>query len=49
MWDTASTWPNEQRHVYAQDLNQGNPGPQAECVNLTTRPQGRPLNVLILK
>ncbi|XP_070371738.1 biogenesis of lysosome-related organelles complex 1 subunit 5 isoform X5 [Equus asinus] len=27
MWDATSMWPDEQRHVHAQDLNQRNPGP----------------------
>ena len=43
MWDAASAWLDEQRHVRTQDSNQQNTGPPAvERVNLTTRPQGQP-------
>ena len=46
MWDAASAWPDEQRHVHAQDLNQRNTGPPAaERANLTSRPRGQPLGV----
>ena len=50
MWGAAPAWPDEQRHVHAQDPNQWNPGPPAaERANLTTRPQGQPPDFLILR
>ena len=43
MWDAAPAWPNEQRHVHAQDPNQQNTRlPATEHRNLTTRPWGQP-------
>ena len=43
MWDAASAWSDQQRHVRAQDSNRRNTGPPvAERANLTTRPQGQP-------
>ena len=48
MWDAASAWPDEQCHARTQDSNRRNTGPPAaERANLTTRPRGQPL-VLIL-
>ena len=48
MWDATSAWFDEQCHVHAQDSNQQNTGPPAaERANLTTRPRGQPLTVLL--
>ena len=48
MWDAAPAWPNEQRHVRAQDPNQWNTRPPAaERVNPTPWPQGQPHNIVI--
>ena len=45
MWDAASVWFDEQRHVHAQDSNQRNTGPPAaESANSTTGPWGQPLS-----
>ena len=50
MWDAASAWSDEQRHIRAQDSNRRNTGPPAaERANLTPRPRGQPQEVMILK
>ena len=49
MWDAASAWFDEQCHVHAQDWNQRNTGPPAaERANLTIRPWGQPLTVVLM-
>ena len=50
MRDATLVWLDERCHVRAQDSTQWSPGPpEAEHVNLTTQPRGRPHNSWFLK